>query len=189
MAIKEDFIKLLTTDTAILKINFDFDGFLVFPEAYHRDIASVVNNGRISIKVTTSMNEGAGATYFPTYREFWVPPTFKTSSDRDASLLIHEATHAHMDFRKIGAIALERSEAIAYLAEAVYREARGLPPITGEGNFLRAQCHTTAKMILKGTYKVPKMNVSSLLGTLKNEPHYMKLAALQGPLMTYNGLR
>ena len=189
MALKDDIVKLLTTDTAILKINFDFDGFLVFPEAYHRDIASVVNNGKIGVNLTTSMNPGAGASYMVTYRQFWVPLRFSTANAKDASLLIHEATHAHMDFRVAGAMPLERSEAIAYLAEAVYREARGLPPIAGEGNFMRTQCHAIAKGILKGTYKVPPMSVAALLGTAKNEPHYMELARSQGTTMVYNGLR
>lgn len=188
MALKDDCIKLLTTDTAILKINFRFDGYLVFPESYHRDVAAALNRNALKVVETTKLNAGAGATYKPDYKEFWVPPGFSLANDRDASLLVHESTHAHMDYRRVGIIPLERSEAIGYLAEAVYREARSLPPIPGEGQFMRTKCHAVAKRIVAGSYDVPADQVKQLLETVKNEPHYIKLAASQGPDMNYRGL-
>lgn len=182
MAIRDDIIALLKTDTAINKVNFDFGGFLVYPQAYAVDVAGLVTSNRIGIRVTTAMNAGAGASYYPDYNEFWVPPTFTTTSDRDCSLLVHEATHAHMDYKKVGTVDIGWSEAIAYLAEAVYREARGLPPLPGEGAFLRARCHATAKTIVGGSYRLDPAQVTSLIMSARSEPHYAAMA----PTITYD---
>ncbi|MEO3474121.1 hypothetical protein AAFN86_19795 [Roseomonas sp. CAU 1739] len=191
MAIKDDVVGFLQSDTAIDKVNFEFDGFQVYPSAYKTDIAEAVKKGRIGVRIDTALNEGAGASYDLRYNEFRLPPGFDVSKDDPASLLLHEATHAHMDLQAIGSVPRERSEAIAYVAEAVFRGAKGLPPIGGpsaEGAFMRRQAASMAAGILAGGYKVPGQAAGNLMATLRNEPHYIKQTEDDGPLMPFNGV-
>lgn len=182
MALKDDIVKFLKTDTAINKINFKFDTFLVYPQAYAVDVAGLVRDGRIGVKPTAAQNEGAGASYYVDYNQFWLKPTFKISDADDCSFLVHEATHAHMDYKKVGMVKVEWSEAIAYIAEAFYREARGLKPLSTD--FIRLKAHSLAKgMLASRRYEVAPNDVQSMLMSAKNEPHYMK----KPPFVNYDG--
>ena len=65
---------------------------------------------------------------------------------------------------------VECSETIAYLAEAFYREARGLPPFGS--SFIRAKARSLAKNMLKtGGHEVSTQEASSLFVSAKGEPH------------------
>lgn len=172
MALKDDIVNVLKTDTAINKINFKFDKFMVYPQAYAVDVAGLISRGTINLKVTTAVTDGAAASYFMAYNELWVKPSFKVSNADDCSILIHEATHAHMDYKKVGQMKVDWSEAIAYLAEAFYREARGLKPLSD--HFIRAKAHSLAKtMLASGRYEVHPAVAASMMDSARNEPHYI----------------
>ncbi|CAH0266713.1 DUF4419 domain-containing protein [Roseomonas sp. CECT 9278] len=175
MAIKDDIVSFLKTDAAIQRINFKMDGFLVYPQAYAVDIAGLVARDLIRVKTTTSLDDDVYASYFVDYNQFWIRPGFSTTSDDDCSALVHEATHAHMDYKALGMKPIEWSEAIAYLAEAFYREARRLKPLTD--HFIRAKAHSLAKrMLASGQYEVPADVARSMIMAAKAEPHYVKKA-------------
>ncbi len=183
MALKDDIATFLKTDTAIGKINFKFDKFMVYPQAYAVDVAGLVSSGRIGVKLTAAQNEGAAASYYLDYNEFWLKPTFKITDADDCSVLVHEATHAHMDYKKSGMVKVEWSEAIAYIAEAMYREAKGLKPLSG--NFIRMKAHSLAKtMLASGRYEVHPGVAQQMLESAKNEPHYLK----KSPFVNYDGI-
>ena len=181
MAHKDDIIAFLKSDPAIQKVNFDFGGFLVYPQAYAVDVAGLIGSGRIGIRITTALDDDAGASYFADYNEIWVPPSFSIGKDEHCSLLVHEATHAHMDYKAVGTVDIGWSEAIAYLAEAVFREARGLGPMSA--NFIRQRSHATAKAVVGGAYRLDPAQVNSLILSARSEPHY----AEKPPTIRYDG--
>jgi hypothetical protein len=198
MAIKDDIVTLLTKDAAIKRINFKIDGFLVYPQAYSVDIAGLVASEQIRINVTTKLDDGAYASYYAEYNEIWVRPTFQTSNYKDCAALVHEATHAHMDYKKVGIKPIEWSEAIAYIAEAFYLEARclvearSLPPISD--HFIRQKAHSLAKrMLASGAYEVPGNVAQSMFMAAKHEPHYEKKASgtnrmFAQPFVNFSGI-
>lgn len=65
-------------------------------------------------------------------------------------------------------------EAVAYLAEALWREAKGLPSLAGGAAVIRTECHRIAATILKGTYVVQPADITALLNAVKSVPHYAK---------------
>jgi len=159
MAIKDDIVNFLKTDTAIGKVNFKFGKYLIYPKGYSGDVARLVSQGNIGIKVTTAMNPGAGASYYMGYNEFWVPPSFKISDDKDCSLLVHEATHALMDYQRLGMMTVGVSEA------------RSLKPISQD--FVRVKAHSLAKrMLASGRYEVEPGIVNQMTESAGEEPHY-----------------
>jgi hypothetical protein len=191
MALKDDVVAFLRTDPNIAKINFEFDGFRVYPSAYSADVADAIAAGRIGVRTSTALNAGAGASYDPKFNEFNLAPTFSLGRFRDAALLVHEATHAHMDLQAAGRVARERAEAIGYLAEAVYVYASGYNPLSAagtEGGFLRAQTERLATSVLAGGYKVPPESALALIGTLRNEQHYIDQTADEGPEIPFDGV-
>jgi hypothetical protein len=191
MSVKDDIVSFLKTDATIKKINFKIDGFLVYPQAYSVDVAGLVARDIITVKSTSSLDDGVYASYYVDYNQLWIRPSFSTTSDDDCSALVHEATHAHMDYKAVGLKPIEWSEAIAYLAEAFYREAKGLKPLSS--HFIRAKAHSLAKRMLRtGEYEVPGAEALSMFMSAKSEPHYEQKArggayALAKPFVNFDG--
>jgi hypothetical protein len=191
MSLEDDVVNFLRTDPNIGKVNFEFDGFRVYPSAFTTDVADAVASGRIGVRTSTALNKGAGASYDPKFNEFNLAPGFNLTTINHQTLLLHEATHAHMDLQAIGRVARERAEAIGYLAEAIFITAAGYNPLSSfgtEGGFLRNQAARIADAVLGGTYVVPGSSVIALVGTVRNEQHYIDQTADEGPEIPFNGV-
>jgi hypothetical protein len=191
MSLKDDVVSFLRTDPNIAKVNFEFDGFRVYPSAFSTDVADAVEKGRIGVRTSGALNKGAGASYDPKFNEFNLAPGFNLTTIKGKTLLLHEATHAHMDLQAVGRMAREKAEAIGYLAEAVFITAAGYNPLSPfgmEGGFLRQQAARMAEGVLGGDYTVPTAAASALVGTVRNEQHYMDQTADEGPEIPFNGV-
>lgn len=191
MSLKEDVVNFLRTDPNIAKVNFEFDGFRVYPSAYTADVADAVAKGRIGVRTSSALNKGAGASYDPKFNEFNLAPGFNLTKIEHKTLLLHEATHAHMDLQAVGRMAREKAEAIGYLAEAVFITAAGYNPLSAwgtEGGFLRQQAAMMAEGVLGGAYAVPPSSAAALVGTVRNEQHYIDQTADEGPEIPFDGV-
>jgi hypothetical protein len=145
-------------------------------------VAGLVASGRLGVRVTTAVDADAGAHYFFDYNEFWVPPSFSFTNDNHLAILVHEATHAHMDYQKVGVVKTEWAEAIGYLAEAYWRRCWSLGPVSSHK--VRLEAMRVASMLHAGrVYKVPAADVTALLMAVKSEPHY----AAKPPTQKYDG--
>jgi hypothetical protein len=60
---------------------------------------------------------------------------------------------------------------VAYLAEAVFLEAAGQPPLGSEA--IRMVSHRIAKTVLTGIYQVPAVDTAALTSEVAKNPHYM----------------
>lgn len=182
MSMASDIVNFLRTDRAITQINFDFDGFLVYPQAYSTDVADLIGRGIVGVRVTPAMDAGVGASYYPDYNEIWVPSSFSVKNDNHTAILVHEATHTHMDYKKAGTVKTEWAEAIGYLAEAYWRRTWSLGPVSTNPVRLEAM-RVATRLHGGGVYKVPAADVTSLIAAVKREPHY----TAKPPTQTFDG--
>src|SRR5262249_5365186 len=95
---------------------------------------------------------------------------FSISNWRDCGFPVHECTHALLDIQNLGDNDAHENEAAAYLAEAVYLESDGDPPLGVEQ--IRVVAHRIAKLILSGTYQVPESDANDLVHEVAIHPHY-----------------
>ena len=170
-----DVATFLASEPQIAKINFKFDGFPVYPSAYATDLAGLLSSRRITVLIT-ALPAGVGARWENQGDTLKLRPGFDITNRDDQSLLVHEMTHAHVDYHLGGNRffaawqSVELSEAIGYLGEAVYRESLSLAPL--DGLALRAEAQRIAKAVLAGTYEVPAPDVAALKREVGANPHY-----------------
>ena len=170
MALKDDIAQFLRTDKAINKLNFAFGRYKVYPSAYQRDVAGAVASGEIKVRTKGASSPAAGASYDRNYDSFELSPSFTITKRRDQGFLVHESTHAHLDIQSIGSHSGHEDEAVAYLAEAMFLEAAGAPPLGSEA--IRVVAHRIAKSMLGGVYFVPGADVKALTAEVRKNPHY-----------------
>ncbi len=145
--------------------------YKVYPTAYQKDVADAFKSGAIKIKTTGPSSAAAGASYDGTYDSLEVAPTFTLSSPRDRAFLIHECTHAHLDIQNFGPSSRFEQEAVAYLAEAMFLEASGDPPLGPEA--IRVLSHRIARSLLSsGAYAVSSADATALVAEVAKHPHY-----------------
>ena len=119
----------LLNSTPVQKIEFSAEAVTITPEGY-RDVASKIRSGRLSIKFGPVPTGGAAA-YDPTNNWIFVGPD--PDLEPNSSVMIHELTHAvidNMNFARLRpriGLHVTEDEAIAYIAEQLYRRYRGLP--------------------------------------------------------------
>ena len=119
----------LLNSTPVQKIKFSAEAVTISPEGY-RDVASKIRSGRLSIEFGPVPTGGAAA-YDPTNNWIFVGPD--PDLEPDSSVMIHELTHAvidNMNFARLRpriGLHVTEDEAIAYIAEQLYRRYRGLP--------------------------------------------------------------
>lgn len=170
MATKHDIAKFLTSNAFINRINFAFGKFKVYPSAYQKDVASVIASGEIKIRTSGASSSAAGASYDMKYDSLELSPTFSMASIRDQAFLVHECTHAHLDIQNTGAHSGHEDEAVAYLAEAIFLEAAGQPPLGSET--IRIVSHRIAKAVLSGLYLIPSADSADLTSEVAAHSHY-----------------
>jgi len=174
MALKDDIVTFLRTNASIDKINFSFGKFKVYPSAYKKDVADAVDSGEIKVRAKGTVSPAVGASYDMSYDSFELSPAFVITTVRNQGFLVHESTHAHLDIQSLGSHSGHENEAVAYLAEAVFLEAAGAPPLGSEA--IRVESHRIARIVLAGTYSVPPADASALVLEVAKDPHYASTA-------------
>jgi len=167
-SLKADIVTFLKRDPNIPRLNFAFKTYKVYPTAYQKDVADAIDSGEI--KVGTGVPSGAAASYYAEYDRLELSPSFSISNSHDQAFLVHECTHAHLDIQNLGKLSGHENEAVAYLAEAMYLEASGNPPISTIA--IRVVSHRIAKDVLSGTYTVPAKDAAELVTEVAADPHY-----------------
>jgi len=174
MALKDDVAKFLRTNPCINRINFSLGGLKVYPSAYQKDVADAVASGEILVRTKGPSGPGAGASYDRNYDSFELVPGFSISDPRHQAFLVHESTHAHFDIQTLGSHSGWDEEAASYLAEAIFQECAGTPPLGAEP--IRLASRVVAKSVLAGTYWVPAVDAKDLAAKVAMEPLYKSAA-------------
>jgi hypothetical protein len=171
-----DVAAFLSTHAGIAKVNFKFDGFPVYPTGYSKDLADLLTTGRITVIETSSLPSSVGARWMNQGNTLYVRTGTAMSDPADQSYVLHEMTHAHVDYHRGGNSffsawwGVDQGEAVGYLAEAVFREGQGLAPM--DSTALRAEAHRVAKTVLGGAYEVGATDVEALKKAVLATPHY-----------------
>ncbi|MDQ6785894.1 MAG: hypothetical protein M3033_03630 [Acidobacteriota bacterium] len=168
MAIKDDITKFLRSNPYITRINFAFGAFKIYPGAYQKHVADVFASEEIKIRMEGAGS--AGAAYDMNYDSLELKPSFDITITSDQGLLVHECTHAYLDMQKLGLHSGHENEGAGYLAEAVFLEAAGYPPIGSQP--VRIASHRIAKTVLAGIYWIPAVDVAALTSEVAKEPDY-----------------
>lgn len=171
MALKDDIAIFLRGNAYINRINFLFGRFKVYPSAYQKDVADAVASGEVKIRTQGTSSAAVGARYDMNYDSLELISSFSVANPRDQAFLVHESTHAHLDIQNLGSHSAHENEAVAYLAEAVFLEAAGQPPLGRET--IRVVSHRIAKTVLAGTYQVPAADVAALTSEVAKDRHYI----------------
>jgi hypothetical protein len=170
MAIKDDIVKFLRTNSILNRVNFAFSTFKVYPSAYQKDVADAIDSGEIKVRTKGASGPTAGASYDMKYDSLELSPTFSIASPSDQAFLVHECTHAHLDIQNSGSHSGHENEAVGYLAEAVFLEAAGQPPLSRAA--IRMVSHSLAKKVLSGTYWISPTDAKRLTGEVVKDPTY-----------------
>jgi hypothetical protein len=170
MAVKDDIAVFLRTNGHIKRINFAFGAFKVYPSAYQKNVADAIASEEIKVKTTGASSAAAGATYDMNFDSLELSRAFSIASPSDQGFVVHECTHAHFDIQNSGVHSAHEDEAAAYLAEAVFLEAAGQPPISSAK--IRVISHRLAKCVLGGIYWIPASDAAALTAEVAKHPHY-----------------
>jgi hypothetical protein len=174
MRLKSDVVNFLRTNSEISKINFRFMTYKVYPTGFSKDVADMIDKD--IIKVDSHRLWSTAASYFMDNDKLIVKHSFNIANNSDLAILVHECTHALLDYQNLGYGSQFEHEAVAYLAEAVWLEANNLPSLGGTA--IRAVCHRIAASLLASNdYDVTASDTSDLLNAVKAEAHYVKKPA------------
>jgi hypothetical protein len=179
MPLKSDIVNFLKHDTTIPLLNFACMWFRVYPSAYQKDVADAIDSE--AIKLGGAVKSGAGASYYMGFDTLDVRPGFSISNVSDQAYLVHECTHAYLDIQNTGLHSSHQDEATAYIAEAMFLEAQGKPPLGPQT--IRTIAHGIAKGLLKGGYTVAPADVTALTTAIAAHPTY------KAPTYDSNGFR
>lgn len=166
--LKDEVVKFLKSEPAMHRLNFGFPTLRVYPGAYPK-VADAIDRGDIAIHRTQFRSE-PGAAYHPDTDSLDFRVFFNLRNWGDQALLIHECTHAYIDYLDLGKVSNRDNEALAYIAEAVFLEASGKPPLGMQE--IRKISHGIAKSIIQGTYWVPPADIMNLTNEIAKDPGY-----------------
>jgi hypothetical protein len=187
MTTAADIAAFLSSDPGIAKVNFRFEGFPVYPTAYSKDLAGLLTAGRIAVVLSATLPASVGAQYYPQANALHLPVGFSFQDSEHISLLVHEMTHAHLDYHEVGWVSQDYGEAIAYLAEALFREHYGIPPISRRS--LRLAAQSVAWRVMAGAYDVDRLDCRMLRAEVGTDPHYEAKTSLLFPRFhIYDGI-
>jgi hypothetical protein len=174
MELKRDIVSFLRTNAEISKINFRFMTYKVYPTGLSKDVATLIDKDMIKIDSKWFWN--TAASYLLDNDKIIVKRSFDIANSNDAAVLVHECTHALLDYQNLGYGSPIEHEAVGYLAEAVWLEANGLSSMGGTG--IRTVCHRIAAALLASNdYNISASDTSDLLNAVKAEAHYAKKPA------------
>lgn len=171
MTVAADIVSFLKRTPAIAKLNFAFGKLKVYPSGYQTDVANAISGEKIKVKASSAaVPAGAGAAYYPDYDTLDLKAGFSIRVVSDQAYVVHECTHAFFDLLNMGSHSGHDDEAAAYIAEAIYLEAIGAPPLSG--HLIRVASHAIAKKVLAGTYAVSGTDMATLSGFVGTTPLY-----------------
>lgn len=173
---------LLSTDTsisfAINNIDFTLDGIRIDPEGY-REMGHKVRSRGITIEPARSRSSSSAlsAVYTPGLDKLTVSPNIDlTNSVIDQAMIIHEMTHALVDYHRVRTLNMI-DEALAYIAESIYARSKATQLSSRD---TRAQAIITAAQNVVGSnpnFIIPQhivnltssdRHVSQLLQAIRN---------------------
>ena len=169
MTLKSQIVNFLKTNPELKKVNFRFMTHRIYPSGYSVDVADLIDKDYIGL--SKAFFGKAAASYLMDSNKMILSNSFSITSDYDLSFLVHECTHALSDYQKAGYGSRFEHEAVGYLAEAFWREAKGLTSLGGTG--IRTITHKiAASMLSSGNYTVSASDGYALLNAVRAEPHY-----------------
>lgn len=175
MALKDDIASFLRNEYAVSMINFklrstDISSNMYKVLAYHLDV------GRLKIK-TAEQKKGVGANYVGKgTNTIFVPPHFSVANSLDNQMmLIHECTHAIIDYKAIGKHDFAENEASAYVAAAVFAMYKNLATVVPGQTFGLSMTETIAqKVVLNGQHQIDESDAIDLMIELRTTNLYRK---------------
>jgi len=174
-------------DPAIKRMGFGVGSVLIFPFDYER-VAKAIEGNKISVRVDPK-GSAHMALYDYASDRFKIPP-----GGSNPDLLVHEATHAIFDIRKI-ATGTGVSEGMAYIAQALFQrikfgpQARYVPAMDqGLISFMGWQMifdlsRALAEVLIKTPY-ITRDRAEPLFNAVGMTVTYLG----QGPNANYNGV-
>ena len=109
-------------DRTVRRMGFGVGGILISPSDYE-GVAKAIESSKIRVMVDSSPDASDHLAYYASNSNCFILPP---SGDCDPSLVIHEATHAIFDIRKINCSTGE-SEGMAYIAQALFTRIKNGP--------------------------------------------------------------
>jgi hypothetical protein len=167
-------------DPAINKINLTIDGFSITPHSYIQ-VRDKIADGKIQVKYNPRlMNASTGQPY-----AFYHAPTnvlncgfsVATAPPR-MGLIVHEATHAACDIANHAAMSTVTSEAIAYIAQAIFMLEK-MPDAPYQADPIMIAAQVLAGLLKDGKQLKP-IDLQSLRSAIQDSPEYSGKAATPG---------
>ena len=167
-----DIVNFLKRDPQVARLNFAYKTYKIWPAGYQVDVVDAINSGDIKVKFDSgAVSTGAGATYFVDFDTLELPTGFSLTSTTEKALIVHECTHALIDLQKIGVHPAHETEAVGYLAEAMFLVASKTGPISAHA--MRATSHAIATTLLSsGGYLVSAADWTTLVTAIAADPLY-----------------
>jgi hypothetical protein len=178
-----DFYSCLTTDKGYAALNFKFKTYLVYPTGFTKDLADCLTAGKLKVKRRFSdLGFGdTGGSYMPDADHYSISAAFSIKVNKNRIILAHESTHALLDWQRLGKIPDPDSEAVAYIAEAIYVRTMGWTPLvdpaTGAPHPIRAAADAAAQAVLAGGYDLTANQGAAVESAVRASSHYGPKAA------------
>lgn len=175
-------VKILRTEPAIQKINFEFNGCRIWPGAYEK-VADAIDRGEIRIDAVpynSSDLGGASAKYNAEVDVMTVASGLPAGSIGLVADVIHEATHAYLDLLNDTKHPIKRKtgEGCAYTADATYHVVTGgsIDRVSPTAGIYAVAMPIAKDIVVGGKYNVPAVDVSALEAAVKANPLYTDTA-------------
>jgi len=169
--------------SAVWNVRFKLDGYWVTPSLLH-EVKGCVARGWIRLEYRPKLK--ADGTYYPGYDKLVLRSA--AASPANQAMIIHEATHAALDWSSRGARSINEatSEALAYVAQSVFHHHATGGMLVGdadEGQIFSAADVIVTDMVdwqirrqLAGdapdVYTVPKAQADALMNAIDGSTRY-----------------
>jgi hypothetical protein len=178
-----DVMNFFAKDPQLPKIAFTLKGYTIAGgdrEKGYRRLERLVWDNRIKVNRRASdagFGDAAGAaSYFMGNDNFSLGSRFKVGGVYGQALLAHEGAHALIDLQNRGAVDRGVSEAIGYLAEAMWLDLSGYAAITdkgGKANPVRVAAMALAQRTLAtSSSQVPDADADRLAALIRQNGQY-----------------
>lgn len=164
---------------AIGILNFRIGTYSIGSQDYRGTVANALRNGRIRVnrRFSDIGYAGVGASYMADNNTLSLKASFDLNALASRALLVHELTHAVVDSWNAGPIPTPVSEALAYMAEAMFCLHAGIPillsPETGRPHPIRAAAEVGARALLGGSSReVAPAHAAALISAIQQSGHY-----------------
>ncbi|CAG5074237.1 hypothetical protein DYBT9623_04999 [Dyadobacter sp. CECT 9623] len=160
--LKDEMVSFLRQDPVVSLINFELRGNPIRSDMYLA-IADRIASGVIKLQMKTV--KGRGGSYL--HNQITLPVGFKLNNYANKSIVIHECTHAIIDYHGIGRHDFAEEEACAYTAAGVYWMYYNQFTL----NF-KYQTKIAASITIDGVYRVDNQDASSLMTEIRQSDSY-----------------